>query len=53
MILPNGNTFVAGSDVSIQCEVRGYPTPYATWTKDDVEIRESQRVRISGKCQRK
>lgn len=49
VILPNGNTFVAGNDVSIQCDVRGYPPPYVTWNKDDVEIRESQRIRISGK----
>lgn len=49
IILPNGNTYVAGNDVSIQCEVRGYPSPRVTWTKDDVEIFESQRVRISGK----
>lgn len=51
IILPNGNTFVAGNDVSIQCDVRGYPRPYVTWTRDDVEIRESQRIRISGKLE--
>lgn len=49
IILPNGNTFVAGNDVSIQCDVRGYPQPYVQWSKDDVEILESQRIRISGK----
>lgn len=49
VILPNGNTFVAGNDVSIQCDVRGSPRPYVTWSKDDAEIRESQRIRISGK----
>lgn len=30
IILPNGNTFVAGNDVSIQCDVRGSPRPYVT-----------------------
>lgn len=49
IILPNGNTFVAGNDVSIQCDVRGYPRPYVTWTKDGVEIQKSNRIRISGK----
>lgn len=49
IILPNGNTFVAGNDVSLQCDVRGSPRPYVIWLKDDVEIRESQRIRISGK----
>lgn len=47
--LPSGNTFVAGNDVSIRCDVRGYPRPYITWHKDGVEVRESQRIRISGK----
>lgn len=49
IILPQtGNTFVAGNDVSIQCEVRGYPRPAVRWTKDDEEIHESNRIRISG-----
>lgn len=47
--LPNGNTFNVGADISIQCEVRGYPQPIASWFKDDVEIQQSQRIRISGK----
>lgn len=47
--LPNGNTFSVGSDISIQCDVRGYPQPLAAWFKDDVEIQQSQRIRISGK----
>lgn len=49
IILPNGNTFVAGNDVSIQCDVRGYPRPLVTWTKNDNEIHPSDRIRISGK----
>lgn len=48
IILPNGNTFVAGNDVSIQCDVRGYPRPLVTWTKNDNEIHPSDRIRISG-----
>lgn len=49
IILSSGNTFVAGNDVSIQCEVHGYPKPLVRWTKDGVEIQESERIRISGK----
>lgn len=40
---------MAGNDVSVRCDVRGYPRPYVTWTKDGVEIQQSQRIRISGK----
>lgn len=49
MILPNGNTFVAGDDVSIQCDARGLPKPYVSWTKNGVELQQSQRIRITGK----
>lgn len=49
MILPSGNTFDVGNDISIQCEVRGYPPPTTTWTKDNIEIEQSDRIRISGR----
>lgn len=48
IILPNGNTFSVGSDISIQCDVRGYPQPIALWYKDEDQIQQSQRIRISG-----
>lgn len=48
IILPNGNTFAVGSEIQIQCDVQGYPTPTVTWYKNDEEIYPSQRVRISG-----
>lgn len=49
LALPNGNTFAVGGDVSLQCDIGGYPTPVVTWFKDDVEIQESDRIHISGK----
>lgn len=49
LILPTGNTFAVGGDLNLQCEIRGYPTPEATWYKDDVELSPSGRVQITGK----
>lgn len=51
--LPNGNVFAVGSDMSIQCDVQGYPKPIVTWYKDDVEIQRSDRIQISGNYCRK
>lgn len=37
-----------GSDISIACEVDGYPIPRVEWFKNDVPIEVDNRIRISG-----
>ncbi|XP_015589222.1 papilin isoform X3 [Cephus cinctus] len=41
------NEFPEGSDISIACNVDGYPIPRVEWYKDDVLIQMNNRVRIS------
>ncbi|KAJ6638506.1 Papilin, partial [Pseudolycoriella hygida] len=46
MILPNGHNFAVGSEISITCNVGGYPVPAVKWYKNDVELIADSRVRI-------
>ncbi|KAG7298099.1 hypothetical protein JYU34_018867 [Plutella xylostella] len=41
------NKFASGSELSIPCEVDGYPTPEVHWTKDGVRLQPSDRVQLS------
>lgn len=40
--------FAEGKDVSIGCDVEGYPIPQVEWYKDGQPLQQSQRVQISG-----
>ena len=48
MLLPRGNTFGIGANVTLDCQVEGYPKPYVTWFRNDAEIQQSYRVQITG-----
>ncbi|XP_048486291.1 papilin isoform X3 [Plutella xylostella] len=41
------NKFASGSELSIPCEVDGYPTPEVHWTKDGVRLQPSDRLQLS------
>lgn len=41
--------FPEGSDISIACNVDGYPIPRVLWYKDDELIQTNNRIKISGK----
>lgn len=42
-------SYQSGSDLSIGCDVDGYPTPEVYWTKDGVPLRSDDRVHLTGK----
>ncbi|XP_063221793.1 papilin isoform X2 [Bacillus rossius redtenbacheri] len=39
--------FPVGSDISIPCDVDGYPIPVVTWYKDEVPLQSSERIQIT------
>jgi hypothetical protein len=42
--------FAEGGEISIACNVEGFPIPRVAWYKDDNRIEKSNRITISGKC---
>lgn len=47
IVLNSGHTFAVGSDISLPCDVAGYPAPNVTWSKDGVELRSDGRIQIT------
>lgn len=45
-------TFPEGGDVSIPCNVEGYPYPQVHWFKEERIIQPNERVSVSGKIGR-
>lgn len=43
-IVNNDEKPMSGSDLTLQCQVRGYPVPVITWRKDDVKMNSNNRV---------
>ncbi|XP_075221688.1 proteoglycan-like sulfated glycoprotein papilin isoform X2 [Lycorma delicatula] len=41
------STYAVGSDISIPCDVDGYPVPHVTWYKDGKPIEISEKVHIT------
>jgi hypothetical protein len=37
-----------GSDISIPCDVDGYPIPHVVWYKDEQLLEPSERIHITG-----
>jgi hypothetical protein len=37
-----------GSDISIPCDVDGYPIPQVVWNKDEELLEPSERIHITG-----
>lgn len=37
-----------GSDISIPCDVDGYPIPQVVWYKDEELLEPSERIHITG-----
>jgi Immunoglobulin I-set domain. len=38
-----------GSDISIPCDVDGYPIPQVVWYKDEELLEPTERIHITGK----
>lgn len=45
-ITPHDINAFEGSQIFMNCEVRGYPPPVITWTKDNRQLRQSRRVTL-------
>ena len=43
-IVNNDEKPMSGSDLTLRCQVRGYPVPVITWRKDDVKMNSNNRV---------
>lgn len=43
--------YPVGSDISIPCDVDGYPVPKVAWYKDGKLLQSSDRIQISGKIE--
>lgn len=49
IVLPNDKvTYDVGSELSLECEVSGYPKPSVVWFKDGRQIQTSDRIHITG-----
>jgi hypothetical protein len=44
----NQTRFANGADISIPCEVDGYPTPEITWSKNGEKVESNTKISISG-----
>uniref|UniRef100_A0ABM0M4I6 Peroxidasin-like n=1 Tax=Saccoglossus kowalevskii TaxID=10224 RepID=A0ABM0M4I6_SACKO len=47
LITPTDLDVVSGSDVQIPCNANGYPLPTITWSKDGIQISESNKFYIN------
>lgn len=46
-ILQNDDQPIAGSNITLQCQVRGYPVPAVTWFKDQMRLNVNDRVSMN------
>ena len=42
------SVYPVGSDISIPCDVDGYPIPNVEWYKDDELLEPNDRIQITG-----
>ena len=47
------SSYPVGSEINIDCTVRGHPQPEVTWLKDGVLLEQSDRLQISSKTKKK
>lgn len=47
--MPRGDRIAPGSDITLNCEVKGYPEPQVHWYKDDTLLVNSKRVQVNRK----
>ncbi len=45
----NKTSYLAGSDISITCDVTGSPAPEVRWYKNDERLVSDERIKVGGK----